>query len=263
MIVLADIGNSSIKVATSDGEKVLSVARLGTRRDMTPDEIFFDLDTLGVHDPRDAVICSVVPELTSKFMNMFRSRFNLGDPLVVTPYIRTGVELNYLNLSNLGADRIANVVGAYFAYSKDVAVVDFGTATTIDFVTGRGVYLGGIIAPGLQASLHDLVSATSKLFEIKPARPPRYVGRSTEECLQSGFYLLTVGLIEAARAAVRKETKIDFTFIATGGLADRFAPFSGSIDVVDRDLTLKGCIHLYRLNRAKDDAQAQESSDRV
>ncbi|MCK4231571.1 type III pantothenate kinase, partial [candidate division WOR-3 bacterium] len=162
----------------------------------------------------------------------------------------------YRNLSNLGADRIANAVGAHFEYGKDVAVVDFGTATTIDFVTSKGEYLGGIIAPGLEASLHNLISKAPKLFEIKPEKPSRYVGRSTEECLQSGSYLLTVGLIEAVRAAVRRETKIDFTFIATGGLADRFAPFANAIELVDRDLTLKGCLHLYRLNKGEGDDQA-------
>jgi type III pantothenate kinase len=181
--------------------------------------------------------------------------------LIVTPYVNTEVELNYRSLSNLGADRIANVVGAHFEYKKDVAVVDFGTATTIDFVTAEAQYLGGIIAPGLQRSLEHLVSSTSRLFDIKPIKPIRYVGRSTEECLQSGFYLLTVGLIEAARAAVRRETKIDFSFIATGGLADRFAPFSNSIDIVDRDLTLKGCLHLYRLNKEKTRSPEGEDSD--
>jgi pantothenate kinase type III len=92
------------------------------------------------------VICSVVPALTGRFVEMFRSRFNLGSPLVVTPYVNTGRTILYRNLSNLGADRIANAVGAYFDYGKDVAVVDFGTATTIDFVTSNGEYLGGLMA---------------------------------------------------------------------------------------------------------------------
>lgn len=255
MIVLVDIGNSFTKVATAEGAGLTSAARLATHPEHTPDEIFIEFKTLGIQEPRGAVICSVVPELTERFVEMFRSRFNLGNPLVVTPYVNTGITILYRNLSNLGADRIANAVGAYFEYGKDVAIVDFGTATTIDFVTSKGEYLGGIIAPGLEASLHNLISKAPKLFEIKPKKPDRYVGRSTEECLQSGSYLLTVGLIEAVRAAVRRETKIDFTFIATGGLADRFAPFANAIEIVDRDLTLKGCLHLYRLNRGEGENQ--------
>lgn len=260
MIVLVDIGNSFTKVATAEGTRLTSTARLTTHPERTPDEIFIELKTLGIRKPKDAVICSVVPALTERFVEMFRSRFNLGNPLVVTPYVNTGITILYRNLSNLGADRIANAVGAYFDYGRDVAVVDFGTATTIDFVTSKGEYLGGIIAPGLEISLNNLISKAPKLFEIKPKKPSRYVGRSTEECLQSGSYLLTVGLIEAVRAAVRRETKTDFTFIATGGLADRFAPFANAIELVDRDITLKGCLHLYRLN--KGDADSREGDDR-
>ncbi|MEA3311581.1 MAG: type III pantothenate kinase, partial [candidate division WOR-3 bacterium] len=195
MIILVDVGNSFTKVATAERGEILSIARLGTRHERTPDEIFIEFKTLGIQEPKDAVICSVVPGLTGRFVEMFRSRFNLGEPLVVTPYVNTGITILYRNLSNLGADRIANAVGAYFDYGKDVAIVDFGTATTIDFVTSNGEYLGGIIAPGLESSLDLLVSSTSRLFEIKPKKPSRYVGRSTEECLQSGSYLLTVGLI--------------------------------------------------------------------
>lgn len=259
MIVVVDIGNSSIKVAatvlnpqkTMEIEKVEigSVMRLSARPDRTPDELFVELKTLGITEPRDAVICSVVPELTERFLLMFRNRFNIGHPLVVSPYVNTGITIHYRNFANLGPDRVANAVAAYFEYGRNVAVVDFGTATTIDFVTGGGEFLGGIIAPGLEQSLAHLVSSTARLIPIKPARPERFLGRSTEECMQSGFYLLTVGLVEAARAAVRKETGEDFTFVATGGLAGKFSPFSAAIEIIDHNLTLKGCVHLYRLNK--------------
>lgn len=248
MIALVDIGNTSTKVASA-AESILSVSNLATHRDYTADEIFVHLKTLGIENVNDGVVCSVVPEVTPKFISMFRKRLNVSNPLVVSPYIETGLELHYKNLSNLGADRIANAVGAHFEYGKDVAVVDFGTATTIDFVTAKGVFLGGIIAPGLKESFVHLVSSTSKLFEVETVRPEHVIGRSTEECMQSGFFLLTVGLIEAARVAARRETGTDFTFIATGGLAERFAPLANTIEIIDRDLTLKGCLHLYRLNK--------------
>lgn len=249
MIILVDVGNSATKIAAAENGKIVSVTRITTEPERTPDELYVFLKTLGISEPRDAAISSVVPSLTPKFVSMFRNRMNLGSPLVVTPYIATGIELSYRNISTLGPDRIANAVAAFFEYGKDVAVVDFGTATTIDFVTADGKFLGGIIAPGLEASLQHLVSSTSRLFEVDLVKPTRYVGRSTEECMQSGSYLLTLGLVEAARTAVRKETKIDFTFVATGGLAERFAPLASATGIIDRDLTLKGCWHLYRLNK--------------
>lgn len=248
MILLVDVGNTSTKISTAS-ESILSVSNLATHRDHTPDELYVHLKALGIKDVDDGVVCSVVPEVTAKYVSMLRKRFNVSSPLVVTPYIETGLELNYKNLSNLGADRIANAVGAHSEYGKDAAVVDFGTATTIDFITAKGVYLGGVIAPGLKESLTHLVSSTSKLFEVETVKPERVIGRSTEECIQSGFFLLTVGLVEAARVAARRETGIDFTFIATGGLAESFAPFANSIEIIDRDLTLKGCLELYRLNK--------------
>jgi len=249
LIVLVDVGNSIAKIACAEERTISSVTRISSRHLRTEDDIWIAFSSLGIKNPKDAVICSVIPDLTQKFVNMFRNRFNVGHPLVVSSYVNTGVELEYKKLSELGADRIANVVGAYFEYSKDMAVVDFGTATTVDFVTADGRYLGGVIAPGIVASHLHLVASTSLLPEVELKRPESFIGQTTEQCLQSGFYLMTVGVIEAARAAVRKEQKVDFTFIATGGLSERFARFSPTIGIVDRDLTLKGLNHLYRLNK--------------
>ncbi|MBD3286213.1 type III pantothenate kinase [candidate division WOR-3 bacterium] len=249
MIILVDVGNSVVKIASVQDKVIAPLARISSRHLRTEDDIWIAFKSLGIQKPTDTVICSVIPDLTGKFAGMFRNRYNIGRPLVVSSYINTGVELEYKKLSELGADRIANVVGAHFEYGKDIAVVDFGTATTVDFVTADARYLGGVIAPGIVASHRHLVASTSRLTEVELKKPDTFIGQTTEECLVSGFYLMTVGIIEAARAAVRNEQKLDFTFIATGGFAERFARFSTNIGIVDRDLTLKGLYHLYRLNK--------------
>jgi type III pantothenate kinase len=140
----------------------------------------------------------------------------------------------------VGADRVANALGAHLGYPGAAIVVDFGTATTFDVVSAEGDFLGGAIAAGIEAAAASLFGRTALLPRIAIGFPPTAIGRTTVENLQIGLYHGTTLLVDGLVERMRTEWEPDARVIATGGLAARVAPRCGSVDVVDPDLTLKG-----------------------
>ena len=121
--------------------------------------------------------CSVPP--LNQVMEQLSMRYFNCAPLIVGPGIKTGMPILYENPKEVGADRIVNAVAAYDHFDSACIVVDFGTATTLDYVTGRGEYAGGAIAPGLGVSMDALIQHAAKLYHVELARPKETVGRTT------------------------------------------------------------------------------------
>jgi type III pantothenate kinase len=128
-------------------------------------------------------------------------------------------------------------------------VVDFGTATTFDVVDERGNYCGGVIAPGLQLSLQALYLGTARLPKVAIKRPEKVIGTNTVACMQSGVFWGYVGLIEGTIERIRAEYGKPMKVIATGGLASLFTDATALIEQAEPDLTLRGLVEIYRLNR--------------
>lgn len=191
-------------------------------------------------------ICSVVPRAQSALRQMAEQR--LGVPAVIVGTgVRTGMPILYENPRDVGADRIANAVGALERYGAPVIVVDFGTATTIDFVSVRGEYLGGAIAPGIEISLDALVAHASLLRRVELVEPRSVIGRSTIESLQSGvifgYAAMADGLCGRAIAELG-----ECPVVATGGLAELIAPYCSHVAHHDPWLTLHGLRLIYARN---------------
>ncbi len=254
MLLVIDVGNSNIVLGIYDGKNLLRNWRLSTDKSRTSDEYGVLLHSLFASASLDfktidaAIISSVVPPLTGVMEAISRDFFELT-PYVVGPGIKTGMPIHYDNPKEVGADRIVNAVAGYEKYKCSLIIVDFGTATTFDYVNANGDYCGGAIAPGLAISMEALFQRASKLQRVDIVKPPHVIAKNTVNSMQAGIYYGYVGLVDGVVNRIKAESKDSPKVIATGGLANLIAPESLTIDEVDDFLTLDGLRILYERNR--------------
>lgn len=252
LLLALDVGNSNTVVGLFEGDELTTHWRLTTMRERTADEVGLWLRELlewkgvAIEDLDDVAVSSVVPPLDPRLKEGIL-RFLSIDPFVVEPGIRTGMPLRVETPQDLGADRLCDAVGAYELYGGPCVVLDFGTALTWEVVSERGEYLGGVIAPGPGVTAEALASKTAKLPQVAMAPPPRVIGKGTVDSIQSGLFYGYLGAVEGVTRRILDELG-EGRVIATGGLAEVFCRHSTMIELVDRDLTLKGLRLLWLKN---------------
>ncbi|MFD1926695.1 type III pantothenate kinase [Sporosarcina siberiensis] len=253
MILVMDTGNTNIVLGVYEDGQLKHHWRMETYRHKTEDEYAMQVKSFFAHvgltfdDVNGIIISSVVPPVMFPLEQMCRKYFN-RKPLIVGPGIKTGLNIRYENPREVGADRIVNAVAAIHEYNSPLIIVDFGTATTYCFITGKGEYMGGAIAPGIGISMEALFDRASKLPRIELARPEGVIGKNTVAAMQAGIIFGYVGQVEGIVARMKAQSDVEPTVIATGGLADLIASETTVIDVVDNFLTLKGLNLIYERN---------------
>lgn len=247
MILTIDVGNTETTLGIFAGATLRAHWRLVTVMSRTPDEIGLQLRGLLASMPDEApglrtvVIGSVVPALTAPLVEAAEKWLGAAT-LVIDATSPLPIRLQVDEPLTVGADRIINTLAASRLYRADTIVVDFGTATTYDCITADGVFIGGVIAPGIRTSADTLIRRTSKLPATELAVPPRAIGTRTEECIRAGVMFGTADAIDGIVRRIKAEWPTAFTprVIATGGLAEIIAPLTTQIEEVDPFLTLKG-----------------------
>ncbi len=253
MLLAIDIGNTQTAVGLLDGSDVLAHWRLTTVADRTEDELrvyltgLLDLEGYELGDISGVALSSVVPALTAAFRHVARFITD-GQIVIVGPGVKTGMPILIDNPREVGADRIANAVAAKARHGSPVVVVDFGTSTNFDVVSGGGEYLGGVIAPGLHIATNALISGTAALRRVEYVPPRSPIGKGTVEAIQSGALYGHAGLVDGIMERIAGEFDGDVTRIATGGLAPTIVPHCSSVSKIDEFLTLEGLRTIYELN---------------
>ena len=251
-LLAVDVGNTDTVVGVLEGRQVRAFWRFTSTR-TTSDEIGLRLEFLlrrdGGERPRlGAVVCSVAPALTGAWLEALE-RLTGKPPVEVSAATAKSLPIRYHDKSVVGADRIANAVAAVTLYGAPAIVVDLGTATTFDCVSREGAYLGGVIVPGVLTSAEALFGRAARIPRVELRRPPRALGRNTEESLQSGMVFGTAGQVDALVRRLALEMKGTPHVIGTGGLVKLIAPECETINVVDEALTLKGMAVLWEENQ--------------
>jgi type III pantothenate kinase len=240
--LLVDVSNSFTKLAFASTRKLEAAERIETAR--------LNATGLGrlIGERRieRIVVSSVVPKKNAAI----RRAAGKVPVTFVSAKCELGVGVDYPEPHSIGADRLANVAAVVALYGCPAAVVDFGTAVTFDVVSAERCYIGGVIAPGLEAMTNYLYNRTALLPKLTLAEPRRAIGRSTRAAMMSGAVFGYRGLVKEILARISAEAfgERKARIVATGGYAPLIGARMSEIDTVHRDLTLEGLRIIGNLN---------------
>ena len=256
MILCLDVGNTQVFGGVFNEGQLVTQFRRTSQLRSSSDElgVFFrgvlrenDIDPSAV---RDIVICSVVPDLNYSLRACAQKYFGI-DPLVLRPGVKTGLNIAYRDPKEVGADRIADAVGAIKLFpSRNLIVADFGTATTVCAVTKDKTFLGGNILPGVRLAMEALEMRTAQLPSVEIVPMQSALGTTTVESIQSGLYWSNVGMIRelVSRITAQVFPEEPPLVIGTGGFVHLFA-HERIFDHMVGDLILTGLLEILSLNR--------------
>ncbi|MFI6364826.1 type III pantothenate kinase [Nocardia sp. NPDC050630] len=261
MLLTIDVRNTSIELGLFSGSgnhaKLVRHWRIHTNPLLTADEFAMQVRGLVGAQVEEIVgvsALSTVPPVLREIRSMLTRYWDHVPHVVVEPGVRTGIPLLVDNPKEIGADRIVNTLAAHHRFGTAAIVVDFGTATTVDLVSAKGEFLGGVLAPGVEISSEALIERAA-LRRVELARPRSVVGKNTVEAIQSGAIFGFAGLVDGLIDRIRDEFDAfagdDVAVVGTGHTAPLIVPESETIDHHEPHLTLTGLRLVYERNQRR------------
>lgn len=254
MLLCTDVGNTNIKFALYENDKIILKLRFATDSRKTDDDFTAELHTVfminGVEINRidGSIISSVVPKVTSPLCNAIRKLTGI-DTIVVGPGVKSGLDLRIDNPSSLGADILCMCVAAKELYPCPAVVIGLGTATTIVYLNEKKCYCGGAITAGVNISLDALTTGGALLPSVDLIPPKKAICTNTEDCIKSGIIYGTACMLDGMIERFNEETGFSSTVIATGGLAQTIVKSCKNKIIINDDLVLEGLRIIYNKNK--------------
>ncbi len=251
MILVADIGNTSITIGAYEDDVLVFADKLVTVKEKSCEkythELFDIIESQGISGKKfnGAVISSVVPEVTENFSKALTAVTDV-EPIVVGEKHNGNLKVEILPVSYLGADLIAGCIGAISKYPLPCIVADLGTATKLLVINEKGYFCGCTISPGVKISLDALAEKASLLPSISLTEPERVIGRNTVECMQSGIVFGTAAMLDGLVSRMKKEMgEEQVTVVVTGGYSKEIASCCETEVIYDENLLLDGMKKIY------------------
>jgi type III pantothenate kinase len=250
MFIAIDIGNTNVVIGIYRNKELIAHWRLSSQTARTSDECWILLSSLlksnsiEMDQVQGGIISSVVPNLTSTFMQVLEDYFQ-QNPIIVSSELKIDLKILYEDPRAVGADRICNAVAGFHRYGGPLVILDFGTATTFDVVSANNEYLGGIIAPGIELTASVLHQRAARLPKVELKFPATVIGTTTESSIQAGLMFGTVELINGLITRIERQLGTSVKTVATGGLAKVVAPYANKKVPVEPFLTLEGLRLIY------------------
>jgi type III pantothenate kinase len=252
MIVVIDCGNTYSNIAFFESEHNYHKDSIATK-DIVSMEAFADIFSKLPYKSQvtNVIVSSVVPSKNSLLKAIFKQ---LSKRVIFIEEIidQLDMKFNVDNISEVGSDRIANSFYAAEIIKSPAIIIDFGTATTFDFISEKREYLGGVIMPGIRLSIESLASKTEKLTQIDFKTPKELIGHNTNDAICAGILYSNLGAIEYIYRNSQNILNGEPKIIATGGFGKVVMQNDTAIEIYDPDVTLKG-LYLISIKIQKND----------
>ncbi|RZO49177.1 MAG: type III pantothenate kinase [Candidatus Pelagibacterales bacterium] len=252
-VLIGDIGNTVTKICLIENRsfKVKKIVYFSSHKILLKNFLYRNLKKIIKKKPinKFALFSSVVPKYHKILKKLLKKNYKIQLKEIKENGINKIIKINIKNKKQVGSDRIANSVGVFRKYKTNCIVLDFGTATTFDVVTKKGIYIGGVIAPGITISIKSLSISADQIPTFYIQKQKRVIGKNTIEALRSGFYWGYLGLINNIITKIEKESKKKYKIIFTGGFADLFKTSITRPFKIDKNITINGIIEILKMNR--------------
>ena len=250
MLLAIDIGNTTIYFGLLQNDEVIKTFRMSTRKDILSDEYVIKIKevletNIELSKIDSVILSSVVPEITLEVENAIKKILNL-DVVILKRDIKSAFNLTEERFNELGADLIADSMGAIAKYGTPDLVFDMGTATTCSVINEDGNFEGCIICPGIKTSMNALIGNASQLASFNLGNPKKVVGNTTVDCINSGVIYGHSEMINGLRKKVEEETGKKYNVVLTGGNSDYVSNYVDEDIIQDKNLIFYGLNKLYK-----------------